>query len=390
MNNLDNNQLVCDSHMNCMLKDDLFRDVVVSSDNMRDAIVKNDNMRDAIVKDDEMRDAIVKNDNMRDAIVKDDNMRDAIVKDLMRDAIVKDDMSHESYEATVHTDTMRDAIVKDDNMRDAIVKDLMRDAIVKNDLDHQDDVSDVSEVLKTSLAGFIKRNTNMEHSLENAAFKLEAQAKKDLARALSIKNHMIAEEAAVEKNVHDSVAAWRHKWDSKLSEDDARRESEDAAELASVEKEEWNTKQRVVKAAVDAKLSAWAKALAAKVEKERKLRIAADKKDRQHAIQAAIDAALKKWQAAHDAAEAIRKAKFEKFATSERARVLETAAANAMKRYHNSKIARKIAAEEAKAKRDEAYDRSMDAKRLSLEQGVARAAAMKILNAGKKAVKTLK
>jgi len=28
------------------------------------------------------------------------------------------------------------------------------------------DIEDVSEVLKTSLAGFIKRNTNKEHSLE--------------------------------------------------------------------------------------------------------------------------------------------------------------------------------------------------------------------------------
>jgi hypothetical protein len=193
---------------------------------------------------------------------------------------------------------------------------------------------------------------------------------------------MLDEEAAVEKNVHDKVTAWRHKWDSKLTEDDARRESEDAAELARVEKEEWDTKQRVVKAAVDAKLSAWAKALAAKVESERVLRIAADKKNRQHAIQAAIDAALKKWQSAHDASEAIRKAKFEKFATADRARVLESAAANAMKSYHNSKIARKIAAEEAKAMKDEAYDRMMDAKRLSLEQGVARAAALNILNAG--------
>jgi hypothetical protein len=201
---------------------------------------------------------------------------------------------------------------------------------------------------------------------------------------------MLAEEAAVEKNVHDKVLSWRRAWDSKLGEDDSRREAEDSAELAAVEKLEWNTKQRVVKMAVDAKLSAWAKALAAKVEKERKIRIAADKISRQRAIQNAIDAALRKWQSAHDAAEAIRKAKFEKFATSERARVLETAAANAMKRYHNSKLARKIASEEAKAERDEAYDRSMDAKRVAMEMGVARAAALDILNAGKKAVKTYK
>lgn len=39
--NLDNNQLVCDSHMNCMLKDDLVRGLV-TNDAMRDAIVKND------------------------------------------------------------------------------------------------------------------------------------------------------------------------------------------------------------------------------------------------------------------------------------------------------------------------------------------------------------
>lgn len=47
-----------------------------------------------------------------------------------------------------------------------------------------------------------------------------------------------------------------------------------------------------------------------------------------------------------------------------------------MKKYHNSKVARKIAAEEAKVKRNEAYDRAMDAKRLSLEIDVARAAAL--------------
>ena len=58
---------------------------------------------------------------------------------------------------------------------------------------------------------------------------------------------------------------------------------------------------------------------------------------------------MKKWQQEHDKAEAIRKAKFEKKAATERANVLETAAADAMSAYNNSKRARKIAAEEAKA-----------------------------------------
>jgi len=252
-------------------------------------------------------------------------------------------------------------------MRDAIVKDLMRDAIVKNDLDIADDEEDVKKVMDASLAGFIKKNTNEEHSLEADARRLELKAKLELAKALKIKNHMLKEEAEVAKNVDEKVNAWRKKWDSKLKQNDAQREAADALELKRVETEEWNIKQRDVKTAVDAKLGEWAKKLAASVEKARKIRVAADKKDREHATQVAIDIALKKWQIAHDKAEAIRKAKFEKDATAERARVLEGAAADAMKAYHNSKVARKIAAEEAKAKRDEAYDRAMDAKRLSLE-----------------------
>lgn len=95
---------------------------------------------------------------------------------------------------------------------------------------------------------------------------------------------MLSEEAAVAKNVHDSIAAWRKKWDSGLKENDAAREADDATELARVEKEEWNIKQRVVKSAVDAKLAAWAKALAIRVEKARNMRIAADKKDRERTI----------------------------------------------------------------------------------------------------------
>ena len=76
---------------------------------------------------------------------------------------------------------------------------------------------------------------------------------------------------------------------------------------------------------------------------------------------------MKTWQEAHDRAEAVRKARFEKKAATERADVLENAAAAAMKAYNNSKIARKIAADEAKAKRDEEYDRTMDVKRLATE-----------------------
>lgn len=45
--------------------------------------------------------------------------------------------------------------------------------------------------------------------------------------------------------------------------------------------------------------------------------------------------------------------------------MLETAAADAMKAYHSSKLARKISLEEAKARKDEQYDRAMDSKRLA-------------------------
>ena len=149
---------------------------------------------------------------------------------------------------------MRDAVVKDDYMRDAIVKDLMRDAIVKNDLDQEDDDEDVKKVMDASLASFIKVNTNEEHSLEADARRLEVKAKLELAKALKIKNHMLEEEADVAKNVNSSVKAWRANWDSKLKENDANRESDDALELKKVETEEWNIKQRVVKNAVDTKL----------------------------------------------------------------------------------------------------------------------------------------
>ena len=117
----------------------------------------------------------------------------------------------------------------------------------------------------------------------------------ELAKALKIKNHMIKEEADVAKNVDAAIKAWRKKWDGKLHANDAQREAADAAELKKVETEEWNIKQRVVKNAVDAKLGSWAKQLAASVEKARKIRVAADRKDRERATQAAIDIALKKW-----------------------------------------------------------------------------------------------
>lgn len=74
---------------------------------------------------------------------------------------------------------------------------------------------------------------------------------------------------------------------------------------------------------------------------------------------------MKQWEVQHDKAENLRKAKFEKTAALERSNVLETAAADAMKAYHNSSVARKIDAEEAKARRDEEYDQQMDSKRLA-------------------------
>lgn len=97
--------------------------------------------------------------------------------------------------------------------------------------------------------------------------------------------------------MHSSVTAWRTKWDSTLKENDRMREAADAAELKSVEKEEWTIKQRVVKDAVDKALKKWAKDLAARVEKARNKRISQDKIDRAAAIQHAIDVAMKNWEA---------------------------------------------------------------------------------------------
>lgn len=408
--NLDNNQLVCDSHMNCMLKDDMFRDVVVSSDEMRDAVVK-DLMRDAVVKNDlshdnwsaslsiktdAMRDAVVK-DLMRDAVVKNDNMRDAVVKDDLLYVRHGDELHHvgpayhhgdethvaavgyahgdETHVAAVRysdlmrdaivKDLMRDAIVKDDNMRDAIVKDLMRDAVVKNDLTVEDDRVQIETAMNATLKNFVETNKAAEAALEKEAHDLELKAKRDLAKAKAIKQKIIQEEKQVAEAVHKQVTAWRKNWDSKLKETDKQREAEDAAELKRIEEEEWTIKQRVVKEGVDSALKNWAKELAVKVDRARVKRIAADKVDRAAAIQHAIDVAIKKWQQEHDKAEEIRKARFEKKAAKERAIVLEKAAADAMKAYHKSKLARKLALEEQKARRDEEYDQEMDAKRLA-------------------------
>jgi hypothetical protein len=42
MMNLDSQHVVCDEHMNCLLDNDLIRDVVTTDDIMRDAVVKDD------------------------------------------------------------------------------------------------------------------------------------------------------------------------------------------------------------------------------------------------------------------------------------------------------------------------------------------------------------